>query len=250
MSTVLLLQDIKIMLQKIKDRYPYAYMPFEFADDTLRILGTEIKIYVAEKLSEAWIEAYPTYQSVFQEDQEFLEHVNYSNGKWLEPKNNSTHLCILLTDQESTKIKYTLIHELRHCFDFIKTWNAWKETGHDGIPPNSQEYSNWSEFNAVYTETVLRLFDIKTDDAFEALSSFLGYKGADCVAGILRNSSDADYYISRYIGLHRAIRDLSTVICPAPVFHLWHMIPQAIDKIDSEAFYKANHYQGMDYFSL
>lgn len=243
-----LIQEIEVVLKTIKGLYPYAYVPIELISNTLQVLGTEVKIYIAEKLSDAWVEAYPAYASIFQNNEDFLRDVNCVKGKWLEPKEDNGHLCILLSNSGSSEMKYTLSHELRHCYDFIKTWNVWKGKGHTGIPPNSQDYSNWSEFNAVYTDTIFRLSDMGTDNAFEMLSSYLGYKAADCVSGILRNPDDSEYYTSRYLGAHRAVRDFSTIKCPAPVFHLWHMIPQAIDKIDPEAFYKANRYQGVDHF--
>ncbi len=245
-------EGLWVALKAIEDDYPYAYFPLTVEDDTINILEQQISVYYAESLSDAWVKAYPYYQSIFLDDPEFKNFVDKANGKWLEPKDDRGKLCVLLSTKNTTseEMKYTLIHELRHCYDFIKSWNVWLSKGNKGIPPTQAAFSKWSEFNATYTDTILRLVHTLHTDPFVKLTSYLGYRTADCVNGILKEPENTNYYLSRYSGVQRAIRDLSVKNCPAPVFQLWHMTPEAILKNDSMIFYLATHYQKIDYYSF
>lgn len=246
-----LVQSCKMILAHMENRFPYAFVPLSIEDNQLFVMGIEIKVYIAATISEAWCKAYPEYRENFREDYNLAKSVDVANGKWLEPKFGKEHLCILLSRDRikcQNEMEHIFIHELRHCFDFIKTWLAWKNAGNDGIPPCGKEFSLWSEFNAVYTDTVSRLVGTDRAMAFEKLSSYLGYKTADCVNGMLTNQNEAEYFEARYLGVQRSIRDLATELCPAPVFHLWHMTPQLIDERSPHAFYKANEWQAIDHF--
>ncbi len=237
----------------IRKDYPYAYIPMDYVGGSIRVLGKEIKVYTGELLSEAWIQAYPSYQKVFRSDREFCERVDRANGKWLEPKGDQRHYCILLaagTQAARETLMYVLAHELRHCYDFLKSLLAYQASGKEGIPPLSEKYSSWSEFNAVYTDTVLRLYRSSGNDKadFRRIAEYMGYKSADCVCGIQRSDDKkaSDYFITRYVGAQRAVRDVAHNLCPTPTFELWHMTPLAIDKVAPDAFYRAGEYQEID----
>lgn len=243
--------------ENCKEDFPYSYIPVEpIEKNIVSVCGEKIEIYISDLLSDAWIEAYPQYAKIFEEDTDFRNAVDSASGKWLEPKYSNDKYCILLAYEKvssSEDLIFTFSHELRHCYDFIKSIHIRdrEKTNKAGLPSDISKFSLWSEFNAVYTDTVLRLYPYnKTELSFKELSSYLGYKTADCIAGMCTNEKNNDYFAMRFAGLHRAIRDMSEIFAPSPVFQLWHMIPNYIEERYPQIFYSENEMQKMEYFDF
>lgn len=254
-QTQALLQPLTEHFSAIREKYPYAFIPIDYSGRTLHILGEEIRIFTGETLSEAWIQAYPSYQKTFRSNRKFQKMVDQANGKFLEPKGSQKHYCILLATGSrfsGDDLIYVLAHELRHCYDFIKSVKPYHASGKTGLPPATEEFHSWSEFNAVYTDTVLRLYRSSGNDKadFRRISEYMGYKSADCVCGLKRSSdqNSQNYFVTRFVGVQRAVRDVAHNLCPTPAFELWHMTPVAIDQAAPRSFYRAEEYQNIDCF--
>ena len=238
--------------ENCKEDLPYSYVPVEpIKNNIVSVCGEKIEIYVSSLLSDAWIEAYPQYAKIFEDDIDFRNAVDSASGKWLEPKYSNDKYCILLACEKvssSEDLIFTFAHELRHCYDFIKSIHVCNKTE---LPSDISKFSLWSEFNAIYTDTVLRLYPYsKSELSFKDLSSYLGYKTADCIAGMYKSEEKNDYFAMRFAGTHRAIRDISEYFAPSPVFQLWRMIPSYIDERYPRIFYSENEMQKMEYFDF
>lgn len=216
-----------------------------------------IEIFVAETLSEAWIMARPQDKEKF-EDVEFKEMVDSANGKWLEKVNCSdTYKIILSTKYHKSLQALTeiLVHEMRHCLDYQ---NAVRDLSFDEYEPGNAYYNNWSEFRASYAQVRYEFF-VKQDNSmsgneiFDLLAEILGKCSADAVTGLMRSRDDIHdtlYFLSRYIGTSRAVRNLNIELLGAAVFHLWTMTPQYIIEKFGYVFYIGNEWDDTEVCEL
>lgn len=240
----------------------YSGMKEELISEFKRFLNWEqqsfegwetVQVFISNTLSEAWILARPEDAYKF-EDPAFKQFVDSANGKWLEKKSpNDPYKVIMSTKHfcSSSDMMEVFVHEMRHCLDYR---NAVCDLPFAECHPGNRYYNNWSEFRAVYAQTRYAFFSrcVQTGrekDGFRCLAGILGEKTADCVAGIMRSQDDLHstlYYISRYIGAARAVRDLNiqTGINEA-VFHLWNMTPQYIIENYGYVFYIGNKWEAM-----
>lgn len=206
-----------------------------------------IPVFVAEKLSDAWLMARPDESYIFA-DKEFKSFVDEANGKWLEKRTpDEPYKIILAIDNETDidRVVKTYIHELRHVTDYV---NAVQGMNFRDYLPGDRYFTCYSEYNAEKSAT---RYWVKCclernvfSSPFECLSSLLGYFTADALLGVMRSSGieDISYFISRYLGAQRSIRDLSEEIAPSPVFHLWSMTPNIIVERCGNPFYLANEW--------
>lgn len=242
--------------ENCKEKLPYSYVPVKhISENAVSLCDEKIEIYLSDFLSDAWIKAYPQYIDIFQKEAEFKKKVNSASGKWLEPKYAKENYCILLSLKNvdsSEELIYVLAHELRHCYDFIKSVHVYNNKNGNKLPKDISKFSLWSEFNAVYSDTILRLYPFGETEllSFKELSSYFGYKTADCIAGMCRNEEQSDYYAMRFAGVHRAIRDMSENFSPSPVFQLWHIIPNFIEERYPRIFYFENEMQEFEFFDF
>lgn len=208
-----------------------------------------IEIFVADTLSEAWIKARPQDEKKFL-DRSFKRMVDHANGKWLEKVDPSDSYKIILSTRYGDSVQSLtkcLVHEMRHCLDYQ---NAVKELPFDAYSPGNDYYINWSEFRAVYAQVRYEFFVNRHDrmrdkDMFDLLAGILGKYSADAVTGLLRSHNDVHdtlYFLSRYIGAARAVRNLNMEFLDAEVFHLWTMTPQYIIEKFGYVFYVGNEW--------
>ncbi len=208
-----------------------------------------VEIFVAETLSEAWILARPNDKNKFS-DKDFKKMVDSANGKWLEKLDENDSYKIILSTKYCNSIQSLtkcLVHEMRHCLDYQ---NAVKELSFEDYHPGNLYYTNWSEFRAVYSHTRYEFFSryhdtMNSGEIFDLLAELLGKSSADATAGLIKsknNLHDTLYFMSRYIGASRAIRNLNMESIETPVFHLWTMTPQYIIEHFGYVFYIGNEW--------
>lgn len=228
-----------------------AYIPFEIVDDNqIRILGETVRIYIANSLSDAWVKAYPDYEAEFANDKRFKEYVDAANGKWLEPKGDSDFYSILLStskNETTDEIMRVFVHELQHCYDFIRSLHNYHEKGKIGLPESNKQFSLWSEFNAKYTDTVISFMIDRSMCTFEGFAEYLGLSAADSVHGMIKKDN-REYFLSRYLGVQRAVRDMSDIYATSPAFQVWSLTPSYIEEAFPSNFYLANDFQEMEFF--
>lgn len=217
-----------------------------------------INIYVAEELSDAWLLARPYDIDKFS-NIDFKRMVDSANGKWLEKTTETDSYKIILSTKNCNTVQSLtkcLVHEIRHCLDFQ---NAVKEMSFKDYHSGSSYYNNWSEFRAVYSHTRYEFFSrfkntMCSNEIFDILAEILGKNSAESTTGIIRskcNSQNILYYISRYIGASRAIRNLSVEkSINAEVFHLWTMTPQYINENFGIVFYLGNEWDKIEVCDL
>lgn len=217
-----------------------------------------VKIFIAETLSEAWLHARPNDAYKFN-NPKFKQRVDRANGKWLEKLSEGDSYKIILATQYCKSLHQlvsVLVHEMRHCLDYQ---NAVKKLSFKDYHPGNRYYNNWSEFRAVYAQTRYEYFsrcesDDNLNDSFTILSELLGKSTADSTIGMMRsrgNFEDTLYYISRYVGASSAIRNLNIEEkVDAEVFHLWHMTPQYIIEKFGFVFYIGNEWKEIEICEL
>ena len=117
-----------------------------------------------------------------------------------------------------------ILHDLRHC---LNHQNAVKALTFKDYYSGNQYYNNWSEYRAV-TVNIRYNFFLKNksdrEDLFKVLAEILGSWSADCVEGLIQSKESEEelYFLSRYIGASRAIRNLSKeYLSDAWAFQLW-----------------------------
>lgn len=216
-----------------------------------------VKLFIAEKLSDAWILARPQDEYKFQ-DEEFKERVNSANGKWLEKVNEKDSYKIILSTNQSTSLQdltKCFVHEMRHCLDYQK---AVQHLPFSKYHSGNAYYNNWSEFKAVYAHTRYEYFsrhkcNATSNDIFNELAELLGKSVADSITGLMhsRNLHESMYYISRYLGASRAIRNINhqeKLNCS--VFELWNLTPQYIIENFGCVFYIGNEWDDMSICGL
>ena len=212
-----------------------------------------IEIVIASNLSEAWIKARPQDQHKF-DDTEFKQKVDCSNGKWLEKQTEGDKYKVILATKNVHSLcdlTKSLVHEIRHCLDYQ---NAVENLSFDEYDCGNEYYNNWSEFRAVYAHTRYEYFErchsnISFTAKFNSLSQILGKSSADAVMGLMLSEdiSDTLYYISRYIGASRAIRNINMEEqLEADCFNLWNMTPQYIIENYGYVFYIGNEWDALD----
>jgi len=209
-----------------------------------------IEIFIAGTLSEAWMMARPSDRHKFT-DAEFKDRVDRANGKWLEKTNPDDSYKIILSTRYHDSLQALtriLIHEMRHCLDYQ---NAVKDLPFCEYTPGNAYYNNWSEFRAVYSQVRYEYFIrsrgvIRDLERFGILAEILGKHAADATTGLMRseeNLRDTLYFLSRYIGASRAVRNLNMeTSVDAEVFHLWTMTPQYITEHFGYVFYIGNEW--------
>ena len=207
----------------------------------------KLEIFMGESLVDAWLKARPNDKYKF-ENLEFLKNVKESNGKWLEKQFESdTYKIIVATGKGRTEeeICETIIHEMRHCLDFQISVN---ELSFQDYHVGNDFYNSWSEFRAVSVSVRYEFFlrNNINKDYFRDLSELLGLWNADCLMGLISSKGDPHaqiYFISRYVGASRTIRNLSyeyQVRCDA--FELWNMAPTYITENYGNVFYLGNEW--------
>jgi len=208
-----------------------------------------VDIIIAETLSEAWILARPYDRHKFL-DKEFKRMVDSANGKWLEKSDPTDSYKIILSTrycnsiQELVKI---LVHEMRHCLDYQ---NAVKQLSFDDYHLGNRYYNDWSEFRAVYSHTRYEFFskyanNMSDKEIFDILAEISGKNSADSTTGLIRSANnlrDTLYYLSRYIGASRAVRNINMQFINAEVFRLWMLTPQYIIENFGFVFYIGNEW--------
>lgn len=205
-------------------------------ENSLDFSGWEtIDIFMDGKLSDAWIKARPEDAYKF-EDPIFKKYVDSANGKWLEKQHLKDKYKIIValgldavrTEDELCEI---ILHELRHCLDYQ---NAVKALTFKDYYSGNQYYNNWSEYRAVTVSIRYNFFlKNKSDrkDLFKVLAEILGNWSADCVEGLIQSKEPEEklYFLSRYIGASRAVRNLSMeYLSDARAFQLWSLTPTYI----------------------
>lgn len=209
----------------------------------------EIEVFLAPSLSEAWLQARP-HDAIKFENISFKTYVDGASGKWLEKETASEPYKILLSTRychTDIELLNTFIHELRHCLDYQ---NAVKYLEFDQHHTGNDYYNNWSEFRSVMAEIRFNIFVASKNctsnkELFDVLSGLQGQWNADCIEGLVRSDTlhDKLYYISRYIGASRAIRNLSTEYqLKSSAFQLWNMMPVYIYENFGNVFYIGNEW--------
>ncbi|MBQ2942557.1 MAG: hypothetical protein IJD97_10000 [Clostridia bacterium] len=208
-----------------------------------------VDIFIAETLSEAWILARPYDEHKFL-NKEFKKMVDSANGKWLEKADSADSYKIILSTKHCDSIQdvvKTLVHEMRHCLDYQ---NSVKHLSFDDYHSGNRYYNNWSEFRAVYSHTRYEFFtkyssNMSNKEVFDILAEILGKNSSDSVTGLIRSENDLEdtlYYLSRYIGGSRAVRNINLQSINAEVFHLWTLTPQYIIENFGSVFYIGNEW--------
>ena len=203
----------------------------------------DIQIYTGTTLSEAWIKARPNDSYKF-EDVEFKNDVDKASGKWLEkqfPEDSYKVLLKMIDSDDPGEQAVVLVHELRHCLDYI---NAVNNLSFEEYSLGNQLFVNWSEFRATMVSFKCQFFQRLTanNNQFEVLASLLGVWTADTMQGIFRATDNQKelYFLCRYMGAARAARNLSERLVHARAFSLWHLIPLTIYEKYGIVFYVAN----------
>ena len=210
----------------------------------------KVEVFIADTLSRAWLMARPNDNEIFC-DEEFKRMVDSANGKWLEKQHENDSYKIILSTKYHNSLRgltRSFVHEMRHCLDYQ---NAVKNLPFEEYRPGNKYYNDWSEFRAVYYHT---RYDFlakmqkgpHTDGIFGILAEILGNNAADATMGLMRSVNDLKdtlYFISRYVGASRAVRNLNMEIgLGAQAFHLWHLTPQYIIEKFGYVFYLGNEW--------
>lgn len=242
--------DMKIKLLNHLREY------IEWDNNSILTLDYDIDLYISDTLPQAWLLARPYDEKKF-ENIDFYNMVNCANGKWLEPTNDSEGYSIILATKgiEFENIIGNFAHEFQHCVDYI---SSVKKYGENRENMYCASFARWSEFRAEYTRTRVNAYlnknKLKNEEmAFEYFTGFLGHKTADALAGLMRSDTADDkmYYISRYMGCQRAVRNLSEIYSPHPVFQRWHLTPDFItDNYGYAFFYLENTWGKMNIHDL
>lgn len=213
----------------------------------------EVGVFLAPTLSQAWMLAKPDDTRMLH-DERFKSRVDSANGKWLEPRTEREGVKVILAvrhEEADAELAGRLVHELTHAC-------LWRD-GSKHVPvenrhPGTEFFVDCSEFRAVYSQTrFMVLEELKQIDAdekgkvFKVLSSALGARSADAVAGIMAAGWSGDlhgvrYFMARYVGASRAIRDIDLELDVHPLFQLWHMTPSAVREVYHMAFYLGNEW--------
>ncbi len=85
-------------------------------------------------------------------------------------------------------------------------------------------------------------------DLFKILAEILGSWSADCVEGLVQSKEPEEklYFLSRYIGASRAIRNLSIeYLSDAQAFQCWLLTPTYITEKYGYVFYIANEWDNL-----
>jgi hypothetical protein len=263
------LARLKSIFTRLQNTVPCAYIPFQIAEDHLIVYDETIRISVANTISEAWTLAYPSYNEKFETDKIFRTIMNFAAGKWLAPQSASDPFWILLAENKfecEDDLLETLSHELRICSDFIRAYHRYSGCAQAADDPDLlmhlQELENstrqpkfelWSLFNGVYTATAVHFAMDKSDPTIATLCAYLGYQTGEIAEPMLRHFSDTeatDYDLSRYLGVHYAVRDLSRAHCKARIFELGNLLPACILKKAPNADRIANDYLKIDVFEF
>lgn len=207
----------------------------------------DIEIYIGETLSEAWIKARPNDEYKFT-DLKFKNYVDNASGKWLEkqfPEDKYKVILSLEYSDDPVVLAGILVHELRHCLDYSK---AVSKLTFDKYTPGNEFYCNWSEFRSMIVRFRYQFFQeikAKNNNYFKVISELLGYWSADSMEGLLtaENKQEELYFLSRYIGVARAARNLNMENDNVASFHLWHLMPLTIYEKYDCVFYIANEWE-------
>lgn len=207
----------------------------------------KVEIYTGAILSDAWKAARPDEKGKF-EDKEFESFVNRANGKWLEKRNQEEPYKIILSVRSNARIEEitkTYIHELVHTLDYSK---ATMSTEFSEQKVGGLYFRRYSEYNAEKAASrfwvKFWISQYKHLHPFDFLAAVLGILTADAAHGAINSTTieDVTYYIARYLGAQRAIRNLSMEIVPSPAFHLWTLTPAYFQEKYGSIFYLANEW--------
>ncbi len=215
----------------------------------------DVELHIGPTLADAWLKARPDEGSKF-EDSQFLSRVNSANGKWLEPRKPDEPFKIILADDGFCieQLVKTYIHEMRHVLDYMK---ATADIPFSQRRPGNLFFRRYSEYNAEKYATRywahIWLAARKMDSPFTCLSAILGVLTADAVHGAMKakDTSDVTYYIARYLGGQRAIRDVFSEYyypddVPSWVFGLWHLTPQYFAENYGSIFYLSGEWDDLN----
>lgn len=212
-----------------------------------------VEIFIGDTLSKAWLEARPEDAATF-EDEEFKHMVDGSNSKWLEKESEDDTYKILLSRRYCTNLKKmtaSFIHGMVHCLNYMRAVRQLPFSEYCG---GNIFYNDWSEFKAMYYLTRYEYFsrlgeDFGYRDKLNLMAEVLGRLSADSTAGLIAargNIRKERYFISRYVGASRAIRNLNMEEdLNEPAFHLWNMTPQYIIENYEYVFYLGNEWDEM-----
>ena len=210
-----------------------------------------VELYVSPTLADAWLMARPDEEKKF-ENSQFFSRVNAANGKWLEPREPGEPYKIILEEGDNfciERLVKTYVHELRHVLDYMR---ATADMPFSQRRPGNLFFNQYSEYNAEKSATRYLahtwLEERKMESSFDCLSAILGILTADAVHGAINSKTihDVTYYIARYLGAQRAIRDLSDDVAPSHAFHLWHLTPLFFEESYGSIFYLANELDDLD----
>jgi len=228
----------------------------EWDNNSILVLDDDINLYIADTLPQAWLLARPYDKKKF-ENNNFYNMVNCTNGKWLEPTNSNEPYSVILASKNYSfeNILCTFAHELQHCMDYITSVEHFGENKENMY---CDSFAHWSEFRAEFTRTRVNAYLNKNNlkngkTAFKFFTEFLGYKTSDALVGLVKSDTADEkmYYISRYMGCQRAVRNLSDIYCPNPVFQLWNLTPDFItDKYGYGFFYLENTWENIKVHDL
>jgi hypothetical protein len=217
----------------------------------------EIDIFIDVKLSDAWIKARPGDAYKF-EDLEFKNCVDSANGKWLEKQYPEEKYKIIVSlgqelERTEDELCEIILHELRHCLDYQ---SAVRDLAFEEYWSGNRFFINWSEYRAVSVSVRYNFFlksKCSRENQFEILAGILGIWSADCVEGLMRSEDPKEklYFLSRYIGASRAIRNLNAEYqIDSDAFHLWNMTPTYITEKYGYVFYIGNEWDDLQSCSL
>lgn len=207
----------------------------------------QVEIYTGEELSDAWIIARPDETCKFT-DETFKTFVNKATGKWLEKRKPEEPYRILLSCDSNDSIDditKEYIHELRHVLDYGR---ATMSIEFSEQKPGGLYFRRYSEYNAEKAATRFMaknwIATHKNLRSFDCLAAVLGILSADAVHGVYfsDNVDDITYYVSRYLGAQRAIRNLSEEVSPSVAFQLWNLTPFYFEDNYGSIFYLAEEW--------
>ena len=248
-------------MEKIKNEIIEQFRKYLLWETAFSYDGWEnIEVHIGNTLSGAWLEGRPEDAYKFQ-DIRFKKMVNSARGKWLEKQSvNDTYKVIISTERchDLNDMVRTYVHELRHCLDYQ---NAVRDLRFEEYELGNKFYLDWSEYRASMADTRYEFYqllnenkEISDNTVFYILSGMLGRRSADAVAGLMNNKENIRnirYYISRYVGSSRAIRNLNMEFGEiSEVFHLWNMMPVYIDELYNMTFYLGNEWDELEICKL
>ena len=208
-----------------------------------------LEIYIAENLVDAWLEARPYDLEKFN-DSEFKELVSSASGKWLEKTCPTDKYKILLkASDQIIELVSCFAHETRHCLDYQ---TAVKNLKFNEYRPGDIYYNDWSEFRAVMAGLRCKFFlnfSLKKNSSEQRKDLYMQYGlwSADCVdalinSELLKDGHDILYYLSRFSGASRALRNIAYENgIHSFSLQLWQLMPAHISEDYGHAlFYLAN----------